>query len=479
MDRGVIRRELLFLAIAGMETCWVAGWSRVILGSLGAGGAGLSWPSVLALYLVAVAATRLLGARRSPRETWVLGGLALLTTALVIKVNLYPDLELLDPAWVGRMLRRVTDLSAGLSQEMRALLLGLFVWFRGLRIPARPVGIRTISGQFQMGVLLMTGLAVATAWVPAAVTGLVVAYFALGLLAVALTRIEEVAQVEPGGAAPLGLNWIATLVATLLVGGGMVWLVTRVVTVETVRWLLRPVAVLFAVVLSAFGVLVGVLLEYVVFPLFLRVFGGLPVEELELPQRPPAAEEETPVSPVAPFSPEFLRALQIVLVTLLILVAVWLLVRSFRRWRVQRYTTAGGVRESVSPEGTLVGDLAGFLRDQWRRLRRAADLRRYLWRFRTASVRDIYANLLALLAATGHPRRPGQTPYEYAPVAEEVLPTRKADIAAITEAYVRVRYGELEIAPEELARLREAWKRVQAEGEKLLEGKPVFVRSEA
>lgn len=472
------RLELLFLAVVGMETCWVAGWSRVILGAPGIGGTGLSWPSVFVLYLVAVTAARTLGRRGTRRGPWLVAGLALFTASLLVKVNLYPDAGLLNVVWVARMVRRTADLSAGLSQEILALLLGFFVWFRGLRIPVRYVGIRTITAQFQMGVLIMVGLALATVWVPTAVVSLVAAYFGLGLLAVALTRIEEVARTEPGGASPFGLKWVATLATTLLIAGAAVFVVTRVVTVETVRWLLRPFAILLAIVLSAFAVLVSAVLQYLVFPLVLRVFGGLPVEEPELQTRPPFAQDEEPVRTISLLSPELLQALRVLFVILLILLALWLLARSFRQWRVRQYATAGGVRETVAPKGTLAGDMAGFLRDQWRRLRQAADLRRLFRRFGTGSARAIYASLLALLAAVGHPRQPGQTPYEYELVAEEVLPARQADIEAITEAYVRARYGEMEIDAEELARLQEAWKRVQVEGEKLLEGKPVLVRRE-
>jgi hypothetical protein len=154
------------------------------------------------------------------------------------------------------------------------------------------------------------------------------------------------------------------------------------------------------------------------------------------------------------------------LIAALILVSLWVLVRSFRRWRMRQYDAPSGVRETVVPEGTLVEDLAGYLRDQWQRLREA-DLRRLFRRLGTASAQAIYANMLALLAAEGHPRQPEQTPYEYAPVAEKVMPTCHAEIKAITHAYVRAHYGEVEISADELAHLQEAWKHIQVEGERM------------
>ena len=122
----------------------------------------------------------------------------------------------------------------------------------------------------------------------------------------------------------------------------------------------------------------------------------------------------------------------------------------------------GGFADMVS-SGTVAEDLKGFLRDQWQRVRGAADLSRLLRRDGTGSARAIYANMLALLAAANRPRRPEQTPYELVPVAEEVLPTHQAEIAAITEAYVRVRYGEVTINADELAQLQKAWERMKAD----------------
>jgi hypothetical protein len=212
-------------------------------------------------------------------------------------------------------------------------------------------------------------------------------------------------------------------------------------------------------------------LVYQLLPLFQWVFGDIDIEELRrnlenLRQaRPPVQQDDARETRL--LSPQFQEALVTGLIVALILVALWVVVRSFRAWRTRQYDAPGGVRETVDPEGTLAEDLAAFLRDQWQRLR-GADLRQLFRRLGTASAQAIYANLLALLAAEGHPRQPEQTPYEYAPVAEEVMPTCRAEIKAITHAYVRAHYGEVEIGADELANLREAWKHIQAEGERRL-----------
>jgi hypothetical protein len=331
-----------------------------------------------------------------------------------------------------------------------------------------------MARHFQIGVLIMVGALLVTLGVPAQITDLVIAYFGFGLLAIALTRIEEVAHAESGGVAPFNLKWVATLATTLVVAGLIVLLVSQVITVGTVRWLLRPFATLLNVVLFL-GIMLITTLVMQVLPLLQWLLGDISLDKMEKAMQElqdltsPAQElEEVPETPL--LSPQIQEALWVSFVVLVLLVVLWLVVRSFRRWRMREYATPGGVRETVDAEATLAEDLADYLREQWRRLREL-DLRRFFQRLgqEMGSVRAIYASLLALLAAADHPRQPEQTPYEFQPVAEEALPTRKTDLAAITEAYVRARYGELETSPEELARLQEAWQRVRTDGQELLD----------
>jgi uncharacterized protein DUF4129 len=62
-------------------------------------------------------------------------------------------------------------------------------------------------------------------------------------------------------------------------------------------------------------------------------------------------------------------------------------------------------------------------------------------------------------------RERAETPDEYARRLVEAAPlagaeTERGDVAALSEAYEEVRYGEREPAPEELAALRESGTRV-------------------
>jgi hypothetical protein len=98
-------------------------------------------------------------------------------------------------------------------------------------------------------------------------------------------------------------------------------------------------------------------------------------------------------------------------------------------------------------------DLAGF-----RRLRRAERLRA------AARIRNIYAELMALCAELGQPRPEAFTPLEYLPYAVEMFPAQGSDLEHITQAYLRVRYGELPETHQEVQVVETAWQQVSQQG---------------
>jgi hypothetical protein len=67
----------------------------------------------------------------------------------------------------------------------------------------------------------------------------------------------------------------------------------------------------------------------------------------------------------------------------------------------------------------------------------------------------------ALAASYGYARASAQTPYEYRQRLGELWPQGRAESDLITQAFVRVRYGELPESNEELQELHRAWERLR------------------
>lgn len=75
-------------------------------------------------------------------------------------------------------------------------------------------------------------------------------------------------------------------------------------------------------------------------------------------------------------------------------------------------------------------------------------------------VRDVYLDLLALLQFKGFPRVETDTPYEYARTLAVRLPDDYQDIMAITELYIKHKYGKSEVTESDTEKAKAIWSRI-------------------
>jgi hypothetical protein len=84
---------------------------------------------------------------------------------------------------------------------------------------------------------------------------------------------------------------------------------------------------------------------------------------------------------------------------------------------------------------------------------------------------------MELSSKLGEPRPPANTPLEFLPKLEGLLPEGRDEIRVITEAYMRIRYGELPETNQEINQVEEAWERVNAVGKEKYSQMPKEQRS--
>ena len=82
------------------------------------------------------------------------------------------------------------------------------------------------------------------------------------------------------------------------------------------------------------------------------------------------------------------------------------------------------------------------------------------WRA-AGTIRRIYQDMCQAATGAGFPRGASETPYEYLKTLTEVWPENTSDSQLITQAYVKIRYGELPETEEEFNRIKEAWQRLE------------------
>ncbi|MDQ3247869.1 MAG: DUF4129 domain-containing protein, partial [Chloroflexota bacterium] len=116
------------------------------------------------------------------------------------------------------------------------------------------------------------------------------------------------------------------------------------------------------------------------------------------------------------------------------------------------------VRSDESEESAQERIGLGELGDLWSRLRAWAALtRRYglgSGLLAAISVQNIYANVSRLARQRGYPRPPAQPPDDYLALLGQAFPGQDQPLARLTEAYMRVHYGDHPVAEGELDQLR-------------------------
>jgi len=458
------RREILYLALAGMDICFlvpmVLALSHFTV-RLPPGRAALTFFVVvlLAFYLV-----RLLDALNFKEQVQrdVALGFLFLWILLALRFTLYRHYPLFSLGWLGEMAGHVND-SKLWPQDVTIIVITLVFWWRGLKLAQRSLNVNAIGHYFRSGVLVM---AVAVGLVSQTLdwssTPFVFSYFFLSLMAIALARAEEVGRWRAGIPFPFSAGWLlsiaAAAIAVILIAVGLIALFTGENILQALalmgpiweilrRVLLIVVSILFAILYPILQFLVS-RLSALLTDSGVELRPALPAEELFI--RP--GEFVVEPSAFGPYQP-ILRVLAVLGGVLIVAFAFGRMWRARNRLGQAQTEPAWGERK---PGEGLAGRARQGLETLLGRLN-------FINRWRTAvSIRRIYAQMVALATRRGYPRAGSETPYEYLPTLAEVWPEMGPQLETITQAYAQVHYGEYPETKEELEAIRAAWEMIRS-----------------
>jgi hypothetical protein len=285
-------------------------------------------------------------------------------------------------------------------------------------------------------------------------------YLGLGLAAVAISRVSEKASEAQSVGRLLPPRRLAQVALAAGAATGLTWLFSLIYTgrgISAFFRLLNPVWEVLKPLALALGVLIGTLLNPLLLALEAWLARLISQGGRNGPQLNPGAGTGTGTNPFDnlprwPFELARGALLAIVLIVAVIGVLIFLLLYLER-------VRKSGMRIEDEDEGLDRATLGGGI------LRRAVDalrgagalVRRFGvgWELLAAiSVENIYANLCRIARQRGHPRRISQPPDAYLPVLAQVFPGQDERLWRITNAYMRVHYGEHPAPSEELAALR-------------------------
>ena len=381
---------------------------------------------------------------------------------------------------VGQPLASLGDLSNLIPAEFVITVAVLIFARRGIGLSQEFIGPMKVLSRFRLGFLMFLGYIVLVTTLMGISPGMSwIVFLAAGMIALASSRVALLSLIRGGRRSPFNREWVLGLavavgLAILLAAG-------------------------FAIILSGVGgILLGVLLRLVVALLYLLLyplvlvttyaitwlFGFLNLEDSGFTNALTMGLERLSElfadisSYVSDFSwiLEALTALwfrwgslvKLVTCSSIILFVGVVAILQLRELSRRRQATGTDDLEVERIGIGILGHLARTLRDSLSNRLRVRRSEKDIKNLAAARVRQIYFDLSGLSSSLGTPRRGSQTPLEYLPDLEAVFVNMGSDLNLITDAYVRVRYGELPEDESELKAVEEAWIRVEAFGQRRL-----------
>ena len=407
---------------------------------------------------------------------------------IVLRIEYSAGKGLPDGQWFIYIARLLIDSFAHPNQAVVALLVGLYLWWRGIGLGHSPLFFENIYRSFSIGLIAQVVLILA--WGVdrqnsfMSTTGLYVAgFFFFGLSALALAKLkgtQEQGQAR-GMSAVFNGRWLSIIVVVItgivLVGIGAASIFNpKFLSVLGTLFNLVP-GILFKVtyyLLTISVTIIGFLIAisfYIFQPIINMLQGNVPTEAFSSANVTAIEELKQGIS--QDVSPETMMVIKWALFALIIAAIVFLIARSILRHRPsQTKEDVEEINESLWSWDGFLTDLRLFFSLLWQHFRSkikavipeaASRLSRQRAREFTGrlSVREIYRHLLWQAAQLGITRRQQETPYEYGKRLGQTLPEGSEPLTELTDLYVNARYSDLTSEAEQVDRANSLWQAIQ------------------
>ncbi|MCJ7569207.1 MAG: DUF4129 domain-containing protein [Anaerolineales bacterium] len=399
--------------------------------------------------------------------------LAILSIGLIWATNelLYFTERLRYVEIIGRYLSSFTSFPVPLKPELLLTITVFYLWRRSLAIARHPVGIRSIRQAFKLGIIALVAIGTITASLGRSLPTLEAVLFLFsGLMAMGAARLSSLSRLRGGRGIPFEREWVVGLILLtigfLVIAGGLGLLAAGPISV----WVGGLLSVVWRFVLP--------LLKIILWPIiyFFRIVLGWILGLIETPQEevvdPTAIDglEEgmsglvTEIQAVG-FGPQMASFIATIVTVIGVVFLIWIVLYTVRKFKSESLARIPEEDERVPLSGSISDYLRALLQGRAKRaiegISRLNPAARF---FAAARIRRIYASLLRLSASFGEPRSPSETPLEFMDNLERIFPASQVELATITHAYLRVRYGELPETSGQVEEVEAAWELVRKRG---------------
>lgn len=466
-----VRRELVYFSFTVQEASLLTPFVLVVMSWSRFWPPALVFLWLLLLILVPFNLLRLMSLLQweRTRQRRVMAVAMVVTVILSWRMLLYEASSPFDLTWLRQFATNMAEAGNLVwTRDLSIFVFTIFGWWRGMRLASKTLSIGNAGLRLRVGGLIIMPLVawLATSFLEFSVVPFILLFFLSSLAAVALVRAEHIEADRTGHAATLSAGWFLTVLAAalgvVLLGGALAAFISgeslfQVLGVFSPLWrslqfggtvsgltmfeLLQPLLDVFAAAVQFLATILASILG--------RVSEGVRFLSGTIPEQPPLPTlEVTPEVVTAP--PAMGKIVAAGLMLGLILLIAWGLSKLYQQatFAARESRRSGPLQDSVANDSALDRLLQRFgVFQQWRA---------------AASIRRIYENMCHAAAAAGYPRLEAETPYEYLATLAKTWPAFQSDSRLITEAFVRIRYGELPETPEEFAEIQEAWRRLES-----------------
>lgn len=377
---------------------------------------------------------------------------------------------------ISRPMQAFTDWKTLIPPELIIVLTILLTIWRGISLSQKYIEPASVKRNFLIGVMAM----ILYAFINTAVTGetpgvFMYIFLSSGLFAMAGARIYSISYLRGSIKNPFDLKWFLglSLMIVSLIGLSTlsVWLLSKRLAI--IQGIGGVILGFFALVLLGISSPLFFLAQRVVeySPGLADSVGNL-LESLRvfrevvysLSQRILTSEQ------LAVFF-SLISVIKPILLWIFVGAMLIVVLAVIRRWRFIERETSAVMSQSSSLQVDILGLIRTLLDTSLQKFRDglSSDPRirsGRMW-LAAARIRRIYARLMNLAADLGTPRHKSQTPLEYLPALISLLPEHRDNLTRITEAYLKVRYGELAETEEEVQSIEAAWHEVEAAGQSM------------
>lgn len=465
--RQILWGELGLLSALIMEIAWLVPWIQVNIP-----GAQSTKTLPIFLQLALFALIVMWTSRRLNSnaffEQFVLVVILVGASLWFLKLTIFSGIAL-GP--IGIFTRTLSSFSQGggrIPPALILILITLFVWWRGIVIGGKSIldyfGVRS---RFRLGIAMLAifGLLNSSAN-NRYLLDVIPLFFISGLLAIALSRTHRLGQSRAAFHLPFTEGWFLGIVILTLVtlafgvlGGELLRTPLALEIAKIIGDLvIRSIQVVILVLTPFFiwiPALADKLNELLNTPDQVQPDPVNPDAEIGEPLFDFSGGEQAPVLEIPP-------AIVIFMVVLGISLLVALIVRSSRRRKKLRIPDFGDSGESVYQSQNLEARLRGWINQAKEGIVSAARFGLGKRMLAATAIRWTYSQLLDFAARTGRQRKPHETPIEFQEHLRKLFPLHAEEIALITGAYTKVRYGEFPEEEDIVALVRSAWVRMRS-----------------